>query len=233
MSGPLASVFLPSYNKPGYAPDAARSVLAQDYPHLEFWVLENSDDGGETRRALAPVLAGDPRVIYEEIGLTPAERSECYVTSMLLNRYYGKANGTYIFYVSDDDMLDPGCVSTCVAFMEEDPGRRRVCYFGLVSYNVDAAGGQAVCNTIPADRLRGLGSDQPVDCAIDGGQIAHRKDCLDAIGFPWFPENPDGNTACHADGLFMKRLAEKFTFWPVKRQLVTARHTPQSTWNRT
>lgn len=228
LTGPLASVFTPSYNKPGYVGQAIASVLAQDYEGaLEYWILENSDDGGATREAVAPFLS-DPRVIYEEIEFTPEERAGSYPTAVLLNRYYPKANGKYIFYLSDDDLLEPSCVRRCVEFLEADP-LRAVCWFSMLI----TVGGTPTSG-IRAAYPVGLGTATPsVDCRVDGGQVAHRKDCLDVLGPPpWFPETPEPGTARHADGVFLDRLAAEFTFWDIPDGLLTHRCTPLSTWDK-
>ena len=223
---PLASVFTPSFNKGQYVADAIRSVLAQDCADFEYWILENSTDR-VTREVIAPLL-GDPRIIYEEIDLDPDERAACYPTAMLLNRYYAKAGGRYIFYLSDDDLLEPGCVRRCCEFLEADLARQ-VCYFSL---RVDSVPGGPE-RWIRADAPLGAGTDCPVvDCRIDGGQIAHRRDCLDRVGRPWFPETPVTDQARHADGLFMQKLAACYTFWPLPEHLATHRRTPLSTWDR-
>lgn len=230
MTAPLASVFTPSYNKGHYAAEAIGSVLAQDFTDFEYWILENSTDG-VTRQVIAPLL-GDPRIIYEEITLTPEERQGSYPAALLLNRYYPKANGRYIFYLSDDDLFDPECVGRCVSFMEED-GSRRVCFFSHRHVTLAGGGGFAPCGGIWALDPMGAGTGLPVvDSRIDGGQIAHRKDCLDVLDQPWFPEDAEQGIACHADGLFMQKLAEHFTFHPITDVLATARRTELSLWAR-
>lgn len=227
---PLVSVFTPSFNKGTYAAEAIACILAQDFTDFEYWVLENSTDGGTTRELIAPLLT-DPRVVYEEIEFAPGERESCYPTARLLNRYYAKASGKYIFYLSDDDLLKPSCIGRCVRVLDEDPDRA-VCWFSL--QHASLRGGEFVVTSgIVAGHQAGLGTAFPeVDCRIDGGQIAHRKDCLDKIGHPYFPESPDPVTACHCDGLFMARLAEHYTFHPVPDVLVTHRRTPLSTWDK-
>jgi spore maturation protein CgeD len=226
---PLASVFTPSYNKGRYAAEAIASVLGQDCPDFEYWILENSDDG-TTRDIIAPLL-GDSRVLYQEIDLDPAQRAGCYPPAMLLNRYYPEAAGKYIFYLSDDDLLDSTCIRTCTEFLEAHPARR-VCYFSH-RHEVCGPGGASPAGEIAATVPLGGGTEQPVvDCRIDGGQIAHRKDCLDYIDQPWFPETPEPGLACHADGRFMQKLAAHFTFHPVPETLGTKRRTPLSAWDR-
>ena len=227
---PMVSVFLPSYNKGEYATEAIACVLAQDYANLECWLLENSDDGGHTREMIAPLL-GDSRIIYEEIEFGPGEREAAYPTAVLLNRYYPKANGEIIAYLSDDDLLDPRTLRLCVEFLEADESRK-VCYFGLRHANL-RPDGWTFTGSIPALHPMGAYTDLPVvDSRIDGGQIAHRADCLERLDQPWFPEEAERGIACHADGLFMQRLAREFTFWPVNEFLLTHRRTPLSTWDK-
>ena len=109
---------------------------------------------------------------------------------------------------------------------------RRVCYFGLRHASLRPQGWM-LTGGIPALHPMGYDTDLPVvDSRIDGGQIAHRADCLERLDPPWFPEEAERGIACHADGLFMQKLAREFTFWPVGEFLVMHRRTPLSTWDR-
>jgi spore maturation protein CgeD len=229
MSVPLASVFTPSYNKGTFAAEAVASVLGQDCGDFEYWIIENSADD-VTREVLAPLL-GDPRIRYAELSFTAPERAGRYIPSVLLNEYYPKAAGEFIFYLSDDDILMPSCISRCTAFLNEDPARM-VCYFTQQqeSWRENAFhphGG------IPAHVNMGAGTPfGVVDSRIDGGQIAFRREALDGISQPWFTENPDPSVACHSDGVFMQRLADLHTFHAIPDHLGTKRRTPVSTWGR-
>ena len=230
---PMASVFTPSYNKGAYAADAIRSILAQDYGDFEYWILENSTDDGATRDQIAPLL-DDPRVIYQEFDIHPEWREKVYIPAWLLNQWYPRANGKYIFYLSDDDLLDPATIGTCVRFLEEDPGRH-VCWFSMRRVAAPRPGPVAgdLDGGFPADKP--MGHDTPrhhVDCRIDGGQVAHRRTCLDGLQQPWFPEDSDGGAASHADGLFLQKLASRYTFWPIPEHLLTKRLTPLSAWTQ-
>ena len=227
---PAASVFTCSYNKPDYVGDAIASVLAQEFGDFEYWILENSDDGGKTRAAVAPYLS-DPRIVYEEIDLTGEDREGCYPPAMLLNRYYAKANGRYIFYLSDDDLFEPACLARCVAELDADPAKS-VVWFTL--WRTVLKGGRfRPAGSIPAVCEAGRGSRQPkVDCRVDGGQVAHRRECLDLVGWPWFPEEPHWYVARHSDGVFLQKLADLFTFHPIPECLMIHRVTPDSTWDK-
>ena len=232
MTGPAASVFLPSYGKPQYVGEAIASVLAQEFTDFELWILENCDDGGATRAAVAPYL-GDPRIVYEEIGFTEAERAERYITAVLLNRYYPKAAGRVIFYISDDDLMEPGCLARCMAELDGHPEQSVVWFTMWRTAWSQQQQRFRPAGSIPAVNAVGVGTGQPqADCRIDGGQVAHRRECLDQIDQPWFPEDRSKYVAMHADGVFLQKLANRYVFHPVPEYLMTHRVTPLSTWDR-
>src|SRR5271170_5538936 len=98
------SVFLTSFNKPGYVLDAIRSVINQASGDWELWILENSTDG-KTRQVIKDSgVLKNPKIIYEEIDIDASTRARIYPPAMLLNRYYPKANGEFIIFLADDDL---------------------------------------------------------------------------------------------------------------------------------
>lgn len=217
------SVFLPSFNKPEYVIDAIDSVLSQTHQDLELWILENSNDG-VTRDVIkeSPWMA-DTRVRYVEIDFTDGQRNTAYVTSVLCNEYFDRANGKYIFYISDDDVIDPRCFELMVredkdvVFHTQKVVKGSGSEWGLVSVRA-------------ADREIGFGTGIVPDCYIDGGQILFKKECLKHIERPYF--ETDMFHAHHMDGLFMNKLAEKYVFYPVNYELSTHRITEKSLWTR-
>ncbi len=229
--GPAFSVFTCSYNKPAYAPDAIASVLAQTCGDFEYWVLENSTDNGETRRAVAPLIA-DPRVRYEEITLGPDERMpNAWPGSVLLNRYYPKAAGEFILYLSDDDVLRPNCLERVLEEFTAHPDWDAAWFTMWREAWSSSLGRFRPAGSIPAVNLAGVGSGQPqVDCRIDGGQVVHRRSCLEQMDQPLFPEGPA--TANHGDGWFLQNLANRYPLHPIPDHLMTHRATPVSCWDK-
>lgn len=217
------SVFLPSFNKPEYVIDAIDSVLSQTHQDLELWVLENSNDG-VTRDVIkeSPYMA-DTRVMYVEIDFTDKQRNTAYVTSVLCNEYFDRANGKYIFYISDDDVIDPRCFELMA---QED----KDVVFHTQKVVKGSGNEWELVSVRAADREIGLGTGIVPDCYIDGGQILFKKECLKRIERPYFETNMFH--AHHMDGLFMNKLAEKYVFYPVNYELSTHRITEKSLWTR-
>src|ERR1700761_9304658 len=129
---PRISVFMPSYNKRGFAVEAVRSVLGQDFGDWELWILENSQDDGKTRSILFNNLPlhEDHRIHYEEIELNDEVRSQHWPAPYLLNQYYPRANGEIIMYISDDDLFMPGLFRAVVDYFDEHTDRNCL-YFNL------------------------------------------------------------------------------------------------------
>lgn len=227
---PKISVFMPSHNKGGYVVTALRSIENQTRQDFEVFVLENSTDDGRTKSILRKNGYYDrPGIRVENIEDVP--RGEVNVMGWLLNRWYPKANGEYIFYLSDDDLLMPRAFQLLAGHLDDNPDHG-ACYGTLQHANSSHPSDmQFTGYLIMARDTRGPGE---VDCHVDGGQIMHRKSCLDDVGYPYFEESPELEIARHIDGMFMERLVRKHPLHPVDspEPVATHRMTPKSTYTR-
>ncbi len=106
---PLVTVITPAYNRASYLDETIRSVLGQDYPNLEYIVL---DDGStdNTREVLGQY---DGRISWE----THPNMGE----TGTVNKGFGLARGEIVVVVNSDDPLLPGAVRTAVDFMQAHP----------------------------------------------------------------------------------------------------------------
>lgn len=246
---PKISVFLPSYNKGEYVLDAMRAVFAQTRDDWELWILENSNDGRTNlivedeltrhfglqecdEEEFLDVLGANGvhyvRLEGEEI---ERQRREKYITAWLLNVYYPEANGEYIFYISDDDLIDPECFEVMARELDANLNYY-VVYAGLrVSHPFKPGEVGEFSAELAAKDIKSFPGT--ADCKMDGGQVMHRKTCLDALVPPYFEEINLGHVANHVDGIFLERLVGRFTFYPIDRYLITHRRTKISLWTRT
>jgi glycosyltransferase involved in cell wall biosynthesis len=236
--GPKVSIFLPSFNKGDYVLDALRSVFAQTMENWELWLLENSNDS-LTRETIDRELATQPpeilaKIRYEKLDGEAIEkvRREKYITTWLLNVYYPEANGEYVFYLSDDDLIDPNCLEVMAGALDAHLSWEVV----YCSLRHGTPTGPGDVGPFPNSGIPAIGAKTfpgTVDGQIDGGQIMHYKSCLDHLRYPYFEETNHGPTARHSDGIFMERLVGRFPFWPVPDFLVTHRWLPISHWSPT
>lgn len=106
---PLVSIVTPAYNQAEYLAETIDSVLAQDYPNIEYIVL----DDGSTDETPAVLQRYDGRVRHE--------RHPNMGQANTLNRGWEMARGSLIGYLSSDDRLEPNAISKLVKAMSERP----------------------------------------------------------------------------------------------------------------
>ena len=106
MERPLVSIVTPSLNQGVYIEDAIRSVLEQDYPHVEHIVA----DGGSTDGTLA-VLHRYSHLIW----VSEPDRGQADA----VNKGFAMASGDIFGWLNADDLYLPGAVSAAVEALQE------------------------------------------------------------------------------------------------------------------
>ncbi len=125
MNPPLASIVTPSLNAAAHIEEAVRSVLEQDYPSIEYIVV----DGGSTDPTLEILSRfGDRLRVVVEQGSGPVEA---------INRGFAEATGEVFAWLAADDYYFPGAISAAVAALEAHPDAGAVYGDGVW---VDASG---------------------------------------------------------------------------------------------
>lgn len=106
---PLVSIVTPSFNKGQYIEETIQSVLSQDYPDIEYIVM----DGGSTdgTRAILEKYAGKIAWASE------ADKGQ----SDAINKGWKMAKGDVIAYLNADDTYTPGAVRAAVTYLSEHP----------------------------------------------------------------------------------------------------------------
>jgi glycosyltransferase involved in cell wall biosynthesis len=144
---PLVSIVTPSLNMAKYLPETIESVLSQDYPRIEYIVM----DGGSTDGTLELLPAYVDRLRFTSAkDKGPADA---------IHRGFQAARGEIFAWLNADDTYLPGAVRTAVAYLQAHPQIDVVYGEG---YWIDEAGAPIRrYPTLPFDR-RVLERDCPV-----------------------------------------------------------------------
>lgn len=110
----LVSIVMPTY-KPRYFAQALDSVLAQTYTALELVICDDNTDGA-IEAVLASRLADAPFPIRYHRNATRLGELASTVKGI------GLAQGEYVKFLHDDDVLQPDCIAQLVSAMERNPG---------------------------------------------------------------------------------------------------------------
>ena len=107
----------PSYNQAQYIEQTIRSVLEQDYPHIEYLVVDGLSTDGSV----------DVIKKYEGRGGTTPPLLAWWVSEKdsgqgdAINKGFARANGEIIAWLNSDDYYLPGTISAVVKVFEENP----------------------------------------------------------------------------------------------------------------
>jgi glycosyltransferase involved in cell wall biosynthesis len=104
------SVVTPSYNQAPFLEEAIRSVLLQDYPDLEYLVIDGgSTDGSvEIIRRYASWLAH---------WVSEPDRGQ----SDAVNKGWTRATGDVLAYLNSDDLYPPGAIRAAMRHLRDHP----------------------------------------------------------------------------------------------------------------
>jgi glycosyltransferase involved in cell wall biosynthesis len=109
-AAPLVSIITPSYNQAAYLETTMQSVLGQDYPNIEYIVIDggSTDGSPELIQRYAPRLAG--WVSEKDRGQTDA-----------INKGFARAKGDILAWLNSDDIYLPGAIRAAVAAFQDNP----------------------------------------------------------------------------------------------------------------
>ncbi len=116
----LVTIGIPAYNRPDELECAARSALSQDHGELEVLVSDDASTAPAVAEVGEALAAEDPRLRYVR---QPRNLGHAGNYQWLLDH----ANGEHFMWLADDDWIDPGYVSACLAGLAADPATVLVC----------------------------------------------------------------------------------------------------------
>lgn len=107
---PKVSIITPSFNQGHFIEASIQSVLAQDYPNIEYILV----DGGSKDESVEIIQKYQDRVAW-----WVSETDKGHADA--LNKGFSHASGEILAWLNSDDIYFPGAVSEAVAFLREHP----------------------------------------------------------------------------------------------------------------
>ena len=88
-------------------------MLDQDYPNLEYFVVDGGSTDGSQEIIEKYAVAIDWWVSEKDMGQAEA-----------INKGFARATGEYIAWLNSDDMYQPGAIQAAVKALQDHPGRQ-------------------------------------------------------------------------------------------------------------
>lgn len=107
---PKVSIVTPSYNQGQFLEETIRSVLDQNYPNLEYIII----DGGSTDNSVEIIRKYEDRLAY---WVSEPDRGQAHA----VNKGFREATGEILAWQNSDDTYQPGAIRTVMKYFKNNP----------------------------------------------------------------------------------------------------------------
>lgn len=195
---PRVSIVTPSYNMAQFLGETVESILGQDYPNLEYLVM----DGGSTDGTVELLRRYEGRLRWV------SEKDDGQ--SDAVNKGFARTSGEIFAFLNADDLYLPGAISAVVQAFAEHPDAAVV--YGEAYYTAEDGAVIRSYPTEPYSRER-LGQV----CFICQPAAFMRRSALEELGVL------DASMHYALDYELWMRLAQKYDMVKVDQYLATSR----------
>lgn len=249
---PSVTIVTPTYNKPERFAECAAAVLAQSFADWTWWVVFNEESWVYGYPMPPDPPWNDPRVNLIWYPIMPHWRHQAHIPARIVNWLYPKVTTPYIYFLADDDLIDPDGLGVLVSAMLPEPGMWHEdgtgldAVYGRCEVQSEQPDGSFVttawCYPGPVKKGAdisanisfdvGLGTGVEPHCRLDGGQVLHTADLWSRATADGWQLTDSKDDAAANDGTLLNRLAEFARFHYVPQRIVTHRRTYESTFHK-
>ena len=162
---PLVTIVTPSYNQGRFIRDTIESVLSQDYPYVEYIIM----DAASTDETAEVVRAYEGRLTF----ISEKDRGQTHA----VNKGFALARGEIVAWLNSDDVFLPGAIRQAVDAFKANP-KSGVAYGG--GFQIDEVG--AIKHRFSSTQHFDLWKLMYVSDYILNQSAFFRKAALDAVG---------------------------------------------------
>ena len=165
MNFPKISIVIPSYNQGQFLEETILSVVNQQYPNLELFVV----DGGSNDSSVDIIKRYESHITW---WVSEKDNGQ----SDAINKGFAKATGEIISWLCSDDLYTPGTLHKVAAHFSKHDDRVGLIYGGITTFKdgVDLKTNWGYKNSSVERYLAGMAFSQPA--------AFYKKKYLDKIG---------------------------------------------------